>query len=145
MIEKSTFKFDSLHNWWRLFLMIEPYKLYLLLKTMQFSKLPWWFFTTDSTFLLYLGLLYRWEAGPKSIDGIWAPWWYESVHKSTGFQKPNLHTIVSSMLNVYYETMLRIKIVFILSYFMCNNFVNKFYVDIILEFFLVINSFQAKT
>jgi branched-chain amino acid aminotransferase group I len=27
----------------------------------------------------------KWEAGPKSIDGIWAPWWYESVHKSTRF------------------------------------------------------------
>ncbi|KAJ6775341.1 BRANCHED-CHAIN-AMINO-ACID AMINOTRANSFERASE-LIKE PROTEIN 1-RELATED [Salix purpurea] len=27
----------------------------------------------------------RWEAGPKLIDGIWAPWWYKSVHKSTGF------------------------------------------------------------
>ncbi|KVH98241.1 Aminotransferase, class IV [Cynara cardunculus var. scolymus] len=27
----------------------------------------------------------KWEAGPKSVDGIWAPWWYKSVHKSTGF------------------------------------------------------------
>ncbi|XP_052180509.1 branched-chain-amino-acid aminotransferase-like protein 1 [Diospyros lotus] len=27
----------------------------------------------------------KWEAGPKSIDGVWAPWWYSSVHKSTGF------------------------------------------------------------
>ncbi|XVE62963.1 hypothetical protein DITRI_Ditri06bG0161500 [Diplodiscus trichospermus] len=26
-----------------------------------------------------------WEAGPKPIDGIWAPWWYKSVHNSTGF------------------------------------------------------------
>lgn len=25
----------------------------------------------------------RWEAGPKPFDGIWAPWWYKSVHKST--------------------------------------------------------------
>ncbi|CAA7400057.1 unnamed protein product [Spirodela intermedia] len=30
----------------------------------------------------------RWEAGPKAIDGIWAPWWYGSVHKSTGFSSP---------------------------------------------------------
>ncbi|KAL6648116.1 hypothetical protein ACP70R_012340 [Stipagrostis hirtigluma subsp. patula] len=29
----------------------------------------------------------KWEAGPKDFDGIWAPWWYESVHKSTGFSK----------------------------------------------------------
>ncbi|XP_043711631.1 branched-chain-amino-acid aminotransferase-like protein 1 [Telopea speciosissima] len=27
----------------------------------------------------------KWEAGPKPMDGIWAPWWYKSVHKSTGF------------------------------------------------------------
>ncbi|KAF8038800.1 hypothetical protein BT93_B1375 [Corymbia citriodora subsp. variegata] len=30
----------------------------------------------------------KWEAGPKPIDGIWAPWWYKSVHKSTGFDPP---------------------------------------------------------
>ncbi|KDP23546.1 hypothetical protein JCGZ_23379 [Jatropha curcas] len=30
----------------------------------------------------------RWEAGPKPIDGIWAPWWYKSVHQSTGFTEP---------------------------------------------------------
>ncbi|KAL7616844.1 hypothetical protein Lser_V15G00943 [Lactuca serriola] len=30
----------------------------------------------------------KWEAGPKSVDGIWAPWWYKSVHKSTGFVQP---------------------------------------------------------
>ncbi|KAJ4846729.1 hypothetical protein Tsubulata_043096 [Turnera subulata] len=27
----------------------------------------------------------RWEAGPKPFDGVWAPLWYKSVHKSTGF------------------------------------------------------------
>ena len=26
-----------------------------------------------------------WEAGPRPEDGCWAPYWYESVHKSTGF------------------------------------------------------------
>lgn len=26
-----------------------------------------------------------WEPGPKPEDGAWAPWWYESVHRSTGF------------------------------------------------------------
>lgn len=30
----------------------------------------------------------KWEAGPKAIDGVWAPWWYATVHKSTGFQPP---------------------------------------------------------
>jgi hypothetical protein len=27
-----------------------------------------------------------WEAGPISEDGIWAEYWYDNVHKSTGFQ-----------------------------------------------------------
>ncbi|CAN6312694.1 unnamed protein product [Urochloa humidicola] len=29
----------------------------------------------------------KWEAGPREFDGIWAAWWYRSVHKSTGFSK----------------------------------------------------------
>ncbi len=28
----------------------------------------------------------RWEPGPRPDDGIWASWWYESVHRSTGFR-----------------------------------------------------------
>ncbi|PKA48606.1 Branched-chain-amino-acid aminotransferase-like protein 2 [Apostasia shenzhenica] len=28
----------------------------------------------------------EWEPGPKPVDGIWAPWWYGGVHKSTGFK-----------------------------------------------------------
>ncbi len=37
-----------------------------------------------------LGLDYRpemlnWPAGPKPYDGVWAPVWYEAVHRSTGF------------------------------------------------------------
>jgi hypothetical protein len=27
----------------------------------------------------------HWPAGPLAEDGIWAPYWYESVHQSTGF------------------------------------------------------------
>ncbi|XP_010524883.1 PREDICTED: branched-chain-amino-acid aminotransferase-like protein 1 [Tarenaya hassleriana] len=30
----------------------------------------------------------KWEAGPKTEDGLWAPWWYKTVHKSTGFSSP---------------------------------------------------------
>ena len=26
-----------------------------------------------------------WEPGPKPYDGVWAPFWYHNVHKSTGF------------------------------------------------------------
>ena len=29
-----------------------------------------------------------WEAGLRPEDGAWAPFWYHSVHKSTGFGKP---------------------------------------------------------
>ncbi len=29
----------------------------------------------------------RWQAGPKTEDGVWAPHWYQSVHKSTGFTR----------------------------------------------------------
>ncbi|KAG5416498.1 hypothetical protein IGI04_004065 [Brassica rapa subsp. trilocularis] len=30
----------------------------------------------------------KWEAGPIPEDGVWAPWWYKSVHESTGFSSP---------------------------------------------------------
>ena len=26
-----------------------------------------------------------WPPGPKDCDGVWAPWWYHNVHRSTGF------------------------------------------------------------
>ncbi len=28
----------------------------------------------------------RWPAGPRPEDGIWAPYWYDAVHRSTGFE-----------------------------------------------------------
>jgi hypothetical protein len=28
----------------------------------------------------------RWPAGPRSSDGVWAPYWYDAVWKSTGFE-----------------------------------------------------------
>lgn len=30
----------------------------------------------------------HWEKGPKPYDGVWAPHWYNAVHKSTGFEDP---------------------------------------------------------
>ena len=27
-----------------------------------------------------------WPSGPKACDGVWAPYWYESVHRTTGFE-----------------------------------------------------------
>lgn len=35
----------------------------------------------------------KWAAGPKPIDGIWAPWWYTSVHKSTGFEQARKYPV----------------------------------------------------
>jgi hypothetical protein len=29
----------------------------------------------------------HWPAGPKPEDGVWAKFWYDNVHKSTGFEK----------------------------------------------------------
>lgn len=29
-----------------------------------------------------------WPAGPKPYDGVWAPHWYNAVHRSTGFEDP---------------------------------------------------------
>mgnify|MGYP000680424801 CR=1 FL=1 len=31
----------------------------------------------------------RWEAGGRKEDGLWAPWWYKAVHRSTGFTPPS--------------------------------------------------------
>jgi hypothetical protein len=31
----------------------------------------------------------RWPAGPRPYDGVWAPYWYHNVHKSTGFEPYN--------------------------------------------------------
>jgi hypothetical protein len=28
----------------------------------------------------------RWPAGPRASDGVWAPYWYEQVYRSTGFE-----------------------------------------------------------
>ena len=27
-----------------------------------------------------------WPAGPRSSDGVWAPYWYDTVWRSTGFE-----------------------------------------------------------
>ncbi|XP_054800790.1 branched-chain-amino-acid aminotransferase-like protein 2 [Prosopis cineraria] len=41
----------------------------------------------DDLDIPFLPEMLKWEAGPKPIDGLWAPWWYKTVHKSTGFEK----------------------------------------------------------
>ncbi len=34
----------------------------------------------------------RWPAGPRASDGIWAPYWYDAVLKSTGFEPWHAHS-----------------------------------------------------
>ncbi len=36
----------------------------------------------------YTDKMLSWPAGPKPYDGVWAPHWYNAVHKSTGFDQP---------------------------------------------------------
>jgi hypothetical protein len=37
----------------------------------------------------------RWPPGPRASDGVWAPYWYEAVLRSTGFEpyRPHLKTV----------------------------------------------------
>lgn len=35
-----------------------------------------------------------WEAGPRPEDGAWAPYWYHSVHNSTGFAAPQKSEVI---------------------------------------------------
>ena len=35
----------------------------------------------------YTDAMLHWPAGPKPYDGVWAPYWYENVHRSTCFEK----------------------------------------------------------
>jgi hypothetical protein len=44
-----------------------------------------------TTLCEHLGLKFstrmlQWQAGPRTEDGVWAPYWYSAVHKSTGFE-----------------------------------------------------------
>ena len=37
--------------------------------------------------LAYEQRMAHWPAGPKPYDGVWAPYWYGNVHRTTGFEK----------------------------------------------------------
>lgn len=43
--------------------------------------------TCDAIGLPFEESMLTWPAGPKPYDGVWAPYWYANVHKSTGFEK----------------------------------------------------------
>jgi len=36
----------------------------------------------------YTQRMLHWQPGPKPYDGVWAPYWYVNVHRSTGFEQP---------------------------------------------------------
>ena len=63
--------------------------------------------------LEFVDSMLSWPAEPRKEDGIWAKYWYQSLHKSTGFQsyqaKPNFpdaHKQVLSECMPYYEKLL---------------------------------------
>ena len=39
----------------------------------------------DRLGILFVEGMLSWNAGPRREDGLWAPHWYENVHRSTGF------------------------------------------------------------
>lgn len=47
----------------------------------------------------------HWPPGPKPYDGVWAPYWYVNVHRSTGFTAPSPapSRTLSPHLNALYE------------------------------------------
>ncbi|GER46299.1 amino acid aminotransferase family protein [Striga asiatica] len=53
------------------------------------ASISWKLLPIDFTKVNSLSMLDQlWEPGPKPFDGMWAPYWYESTHKSTGFKPP---------------------------------------------------------
>lgn len=72
----------------------------VLKKLCTYLDLPW-----DESML-------RWSAGSRPEDGVWAPYWYANVHKSTGFQaykeksyelSPELEAIAERCQTLYEE------------------------------------------
>jgi hypothetical protein len=41
----------------------------------------------DELKITFTEKMLRWPAGPKPYDGVWAKYWYNNVHQSTGFEK----------------------------------------------------------
>jgi hypothetical protein len=48
-----------------------------------------------------------WPAGPKPEDGVWAPHWYQGVHRSTGWQpwKPKDAQLLESVVAAYDQSL----------------------------------------
>ena len=63
--------------------------------------------------LEFVDSMLSWPAEPRKEDGIWAKYWYQSLHKSTGFQsyqaKSNFPVELKQVLSEclpYYEKLL---------------------------------------
>lgn len=41
-------------------------------------------------------VMLSWPPGPRDSDGVWAPWWYDAVLASTGFEAPRPREVVLS-------------------------------------------------
>jgi len=60
----------------------------------------------------------RWEPGPRATDGVWGPWWYHAVYRSTGFgaYAPKAEPVPPSLAGVLeecrglYETLARLRV-----------------------------------
>ncbi len=52
--------------------------------------------------LAFEGLMLSWETGGNAADGVWAPYWYTNVHRSTGFApyRPKLEPFPSELTEV---------------------------------------------
>jgi hypothetical protein len=42
----------------------------------------------DALGIPYTDRMLHWDVGPKPYDGVWAPHWYNAVHRSSGFEDP---------------------------------------------------------
>lgn len=46
----------------------------------------------------------QWQAGPRAIDGIWAKYWYDNVHRSTGIKaRPTTTKLVAEKYRLLYD------------------------------------------
>lgn len=55
----------------------------------------------------FLPAMLSWAPGPKKADGVWAKYWYQNVHTSSGFQEyveEEIH-LLSSLQKVYTEAL----------------------------------------
>ncbi len=62
----------------------------------------------------FMNAMLHWQPGPKPYDGVWAKYWYNNVHKSTGFEKqptsnrplPEHLTSLNKKAEYYYDRLL---------------------------------------